>query len=151
MPKLRLDKDFELNHFIYTKKVNQKEMECISFRNSIITAESCQGDVELEEVEFGEGITDINSDAFEGCTSLTTITFHDSLHHIDFNAFANCTALQKIVFPKTLEEVVVRLDMRGVPEMSLFNLNSEELVNYLKKGYAMDLYYKGEEHGNHWA
>lgn len=149
-PKLRLDRNLKLKYFIFTKKVNQNRTENI-IDNSYIMVGACQGDVELEEVELGEGITDINSDAFEGCTSLTTITFHDSLHHIDFNAFANCTALQKIVFPKTLEEVVVRLDMRGVPEMSLFNLNSEELVNYLKKGYAMDLYYKGEEHGNHWA
>ena len=148
---LRLDKDFELKYDIYTKKVNQKEMECISFLNSIITAESCQGDVELEEAELGEDITEIGSGAFEGCTSLTTITFHESLHCIDFNAFANCTALQKIVFPKTLEEVVVRLDMRGVSEMSLFNPSSEELVENLKKGYAMDLVYKGEESGDHWA
>ena len=118
--------------------------------NSIVSPYSYKGDEDLVEVGFGEYITKISSGAFQDCTLLTTITFHDSLHRIDVNAFAGCTALQKIIFPDSLEEVDCWFGVRSVAKITLHNPSSAELIENLKQGYAMDLYYKGEYRDDYW-
>ena len=115
--------------------------------NSIVSPYSFKGDEDLVEVSFGEYITKISSGAFQDCTSLTTITFHDSLHRIDVNSFAGCTALQKVIFPSTLNEVDFK---KGPVEITPSSLSSEEFAQYLKQGYAMDLYSKGEYRDDYW-
>lgn len=115
--------------------------------NSIVSPYSFKGDEDLVEVSFGEYITKIRPGAFQDCTSLTTITFHDSLHRIDVNAFAGCTALQKIIFPSTLKEVDFK---KGPVKITPSSLSSEEFAQYMKQGYAMDLYYKGEYRDDYW-
>lgn len=137
-------------YIVYTKNINQEEKEPVICRNNCISADAWKGDVELEEIDVGEYITQINSGAFADCTSLKTVTFHDSLKRIDPNAFVGCTALQKIVFPENLDEVDCRLDARGVTKITLSRPTSEALIENLKKGYSMDLYYKGEFRDDYW-
>ncbi len=135
---------------IFLKKINEEGSEPVICHSSIISPGFWQGDKELQEVEFGSHITQINSYAFEDCTSLTTITIQESLHRIDFNAFAGCTALQKIEIPESLENVDCWFDRGRVSKITLFKPSSDELIENLKQGYAMDLYYEGEENGDHW-
>ena len=137
-------------YIICTKMINQDNSEYVMCQKSIITEGTWEGNTELEEVEFGDNITQIGAYAFENCTSLTTVTFHTSLKRIDPNAFAGCTALQKIVAPDTLEEVDCWLDGKRAVKLSLFNPSSEELIENLKKGYPMDLYYKGVFRDDYW-
>ena len=130
--------------------INQERRESIFCHESFVPSDLYKGNTELEEVEFGDNITQIGAYAFENCTSLTTVTFHTSLIRIDPNAFAGCTALQKIVAPDTLEEVDCWLDGKRAVKLSLFNPSSEELIENLKKGYPMDLYYKGVFRDDYW-
>jgi hypothetical protein len=92
----------------------------------------------------------IRTGVFEDCTSLTTIKLCESLKRIDANAFAGCTALREVVVPDNLEEVDCWYDLRGVVRGTITNPSSEELAENLKKGYALDFYYKGEERPDHW-
>ncbi len=105
---------------------------------------------DLKEVIVPEGITSIESEAFLDCSSLTTITFPASLQRIDFNAFFDCKSLQRIILPDTLVVVECWLDGGGVAKMSISNPTSDKLVENLKKGYAMDLYYKGDYRDDFW-
>ena len=104
----------------------------------------------LKEITIPDGITRICSEAFLDCSSLTTVTFPASLKRIDFNAFFGCTSLQRIILPNTLDEVECWLDGRGVAKSSMSNPTSDKLIENLKKGYAMDLYYKCEYRDDHW-
>ena len=104
----------------------------------------------IKEITIPEGITSICSEAFLDCSSLTTVTFPASLKRIDFNAFFGCTSLQRIILPNTLDEVECWLDGRGVAKISMSNPTSDKLIENLKKGYAMDFYYKGEYRDDYW-
>lgn len=134
-------------YIVSLKRKNEDGESYLMNTNSIVSPYSFKGDEDLVEVSFGEYITKISSGAFQDCTSLTTITFHDSLHRIDVNSFAGCTALQKIIFPSTLKEVDFQ---KGPIKITPPNLSSEEFAQYLKQGYAMDLYYKGEYRDDYW-
>ena len=126
------------------------ESEPVFCRDSYISADVWKGDVKLEEMEFGEYITQIHTGAFADCSSLTTLTFHDSLKRIEPNAFVGCTALQKIILPENLDEVDCWFDARGVAKTTLSRPTSEALIENLKQGYPMDFYYKGEFRDDHW-
>ena len=134
-------------YIVSLKRKNEDGESYLMNTNSIVSPYSFKGDEDLIEVSFVEYITKIRPGAFQDCTSLTTITFHDSLHRIDVNAFAGCTALQKIIFPSTLKEVDFQ---KGHIKITPPNLSSEEFAQYLKQGYAMDLYYKGEYRDDYW-
>ena len=110
-----------------------------------------KGNDTLKEVELIDGIMTVCESAFEDCTSLTTVTLPPSLKRIEQNAFIGCTALQEIVIPDSLDEVDCWLGDRGVAKLTLSAPSSEELVKYMKQGYAMDFHYKGESRGDHWA
>ena len=137
-------------YIVSLKRKNQDGESYLMNTNSIVSPYSYKGDKDLVEVSFGEYITKISSGAFQDCTSLTTITFHDSLHRIDVNAFDGCTALQNIIFPDSLEEVDCWLGARRVAKITLHNPSSDELIENLKQGYAMDLYHKGEYRDDYW-
>ena len=138
-------------NIIELKKKNEIDWEPQVLGESIVPANSYQGDTELELVEFSDTITQIGADAFQDCTSLSLIIFHESLHRIDIYAFAGCTALHKIIFPDSLEEVECWSDGRGVAKTTLFKPSSDELIKNLQQGHAMDLRYKGEAEHDHWA
>ena len=63
------------------KKRNEIDWEPQMLSESIVPANSYQGDTELELMEFGNAITQIGSDAFIDCTSLSgnTILNRDTL------------------------------------------------------------------------
>lgn len=137
-------------YIVFEKRINQEEGVPVVCRESYLPSDAYNGDVELEKVELGEFITQICSGAFADCTSLTTVTFHDSLKRIDVNAFVGCKALQKIVLPENLDEVDCWFDARGVAKTIISKPTSEVLIENLKQGYPMDLYYKGEFRDDHW-
>lgn len=127
------------------------ETENIFVTSKAIGRAANKGNDTLKEVELIDDITTVSESAFEDCTSLTTVTLPPSLKRIEQNAFIGCTALQKVVTSDSLDEVDCWLGNRGVAKLTLFNPSSDELVNYLKQGYAMDFHYKGESRGDHWA
>lgn len=135
---------------ISVKRKNQEIEEVCSLKSGIVKTDAWRGDKELERVEFLMNIETICSDVFENCTSLTTIKLCKSLKRIDPNAFWGCTALREVVVPESLEEVGCWLDLRRVSKTIITNPSSEELADNLKKGYAMDFYYKGDIRPDFW-
>lgn len=135
---------------IHVKKTNQEEMEVRLLKSNIVNSDAWRGDTELERLEFAMNIEIIRSGVFEDCTSLTSIKFCKSLKRIEANAFAGCTALREVVVPDSLDEVDCWSDLRRVSKTILNNPSSEELADNLKKGYAMDFYYKGEFRPDFW-
>lgn len=135
---------------IHEKRTSQEEMEVCPLKSSIVSSDAWRGDTELERLEFARNIEIIRSGVFEDCTSLTSIKFCKSLKRIEANAFAGCTALCEVIVPESLEEVDCWFDLRRVSKTILKNPSSEELANNLKKGYAMDFYYKGEFRPDFW-
>ena len=137
-------------YIVFIKNIHQEERVPLVCRNSSISENTWKGDTKLEEVDLGDYITQIHSGAFADCTSLTTVIFHDSLKRIESNAFVGCTALQKIVLPENLDEVKCCIEAGGVAKLTLSEPTSEELIDFLKQGYTMDLYYKGEFRDDYW-
>ena len=129
-------------NFMNVKYVNG-ETETISLRNDDLLKKKVF-DGNLKEIEIGNGVKKICERAFMDCTSLTTITLPSSLKRIECNTFVGCTSLQEIIIPNTLLNVVCKLDARGVSEITLHKPSSDELIEYLQKGFAMDLYFEGD-------
>ena len=124
------------------------ETENIFVTNKAI-GQSNKGDDTLKEVELTDGIITICEGAFEDCTALTTVVIPKSVVAIEQNAFLGCKSLQGVIV-SGLEEVDCWFDGRGVAKLSLFEPSSGELVEYLKKGYRMDLHFKGNPRADHW-
>lgn len=59
----------------------------------------------LQEVTFGNGITDIANGAFQGCTNLKHVVLPDSLTTIGDSAFSGCTGLISINIPDKVQWV----------------------------------------------
>ena len=129
---------------IHVKRKNQEEEDVYPLESSIVDSDAWRGDKGLERLEFVKNIEIIRTGVFEDCTSLTTIKLCESLKRIDANAFWGCTALSEVVVPDNLEKVDYWYDLRGAVRGTITNLTSEELVENLKKGYAMDFYYKDD-------
>ena len=135
---------------IHVKRINQEKEEVCPLESGILNSDAWRGDKELERLEFVKNIEIIRTGVFEDCTSLTTIKLCESLKRIDANAFAGCTALREVIIPDNLEKVDYWYDQRGAVRGTITNLTSKELVENLKKGYAMDFYYKGEIRRDFW-
>ncbi len=135
---------------IHVKRTNQEEMEVCPLKSSIVSSDAWRGDKDLERVDFIMNINTILTGVFDDCSSLTTIKLCESLKRIDANAFTGCTALREVVVPDNLEEVDCWTDLRGVSKTIINNPTSEQLAENLKKGYAMDFYYKGETRPDVW-
>ena len=134
----------ETTPIIHVKRINQEEEKVCPLESSIVNSDAWRGDKGLERLEFVKNIETIRSGVFEDCTSLTTIKLCESLKHIDPNAFWGCTALNEVIIPDNLKEVDCWYDQRGAVRGTITNPTSKELVENLKKGYALDFYYKGE-------
>ena len=135
---------------IHVKMKSQEEMEVCPLKSSIVSSDAWRGDKDLERVDFIMNINTILTGVFDDCSSLTTIKLCESLKRIDANAFTGCTALREVVVPDNLEEVDCWTDLRGVSKTTINNPTSEQLVENLKKGYAMVFYYKGETRPDVW-
>ena len=59
----------------------------------------------LKEVNFAEGIENINSHAFHGCKALEHITLPDSVKTIESVSFENCTNLKSVTISVNVEEI----------------------------------------------
>ena len=127
--------------WLRTKLSNGEESGYLINSNSI-SRNSNKGDTELEKVEIPNGITTICEGAFEGCTALTSVVIPESVVAIEQNAFWGCESLQEVTVTG-LEEVDCWCDGRGVTKLTLFEPSSGELVENLKKGYRLDLHFKG--------
>ena len=138
-----------MTNYFNAKTVKQDEEICVNCPNGVVSKNDWTGNSELVEIELN-GIIQICAFAFSECTSLTTIDFDSSLCRIDNNAFMGCTALQNISIPGNLEEVDCWLDCKRTKKITLFKPSSLEFINYLKKGYPMDLCYKGERRDDYW-
>ena len=137
------------SHSLDMKYTDEEAKVFKCYDSDILPAYAMRGNTEMEEVEIW-GFQQICTGAFQDCTSLTCVTIPEPLHRIDCNAFIGCTALQKIILPSSLEEMEVELGIPGVAKLTLFNPSSDELIENLKKGYAIDLYYKDEYRDDHW-
>lgn len=144
---LHLSKN-NISSSFFAKYRNQEEWEPIDCSDGIIS-NALPRVSELEEVDLDD-IKQVRPGVFEDCTSLTTIIFSKSLHRIDYNAFVGCTALQKIVFPDSLEEIDCWINVSGLSKVTLPNPTSDEIIENLKRGYAMDLYFKGDYRDDYW-
>ena len=60
---------------------------------------------ELTEVEFEEGVEEIEDSAFAVCTKLARVTFPSTLRRIGSLAFHRCTSLTSVQFDKGLESI----------------------------------------------
>ena len=59
----------------------------------------------LTSVVIGNGVTDIEFNAFSGCSNLANVIIGDNVKYIGSKAFEGCTALNGIVFPDNLADI----------------------------------------------
>lgn len=144
--KLKLTKDTKALTVVYG---DHEEGMVDNTKNGIVTADKFKNK-EMIGVIIGEGYSTIDMNAFKDCDSLISVTIPSSLERIDADAFAGCSSLQKIIVNGTLNEVDCWLGYRGVAKITLHNPTQDILVENLKKGYAMDLYFEGRYRDDHW-
>jgi hypothetical protein len=143
---IKITKD---SKWLSTKLTNGEESGCL-INTSMVSRNSYKGNKDLEKVEIPNGITTIGEGAFENCLALTTVVIPESVITIELNAFYGSESLKLIIVSGELEEVDCWFDGRGVAKQTLFEPSSEELIENLKKGYRMDLHFKGNPRADHW-
>ena len=143
---IKITKD---SKWLSTKLTNGEESGCL-INTSMVSRNSYKGNKDLEKVEIPNGITTIGEGAFENCLALTTVVIPESVITIELNAFYGSESLKQIIVSGKLEEVDCWFDGRGVTKQTLFEPSSEELIENLKKGYRMDLHFKGNPRADHW-
>jgi hypothetical protein len=143
---IKITKD---SKWLSTKLTNGEESGCL-INTSMVSRNSYKGNRDLEKVEIPNGITTIGEGAFENCLALTTVVIPESVITIELNAFYGSESLKQIIVSGELEEVDCWFDDRGVAKQTLFEPSSEELIENLKKGYRMDLHFKGNPRADHW-
>lgn len=109
-----------------------------------------KGNVYLKDVVIPEGIDRICTGTFEGCDLLTSVKIPATVKIIEHDAFAGCVELKEIIFSGVLEEVDCWFDARRVGKQTLSHPSSDKLIEYLKRGYPMDLYFEGDYRPDHW-
>lgn len=89
-----------------------------------IENEAFYGCAELEEIDFGHGITRIgkngNQSIFSGC-ALKKITFPPQIKGIGISAFSSCCELEEVIFNEGLE-TIQRGAFRGCPRLTEIHL-----------------------------
>ena len=143
---IKITKD---SKWLSTKLTNGEESGCL-INTGMVSRNSYKGNKDLEKVEIPNGITTIGEGAFENCLALTTVVIPESVITIELNAFYGSESLKQIIVSGELEEVDCWFDGRGVAKQTLFEPSSEELIENLKKGYRMDLHFKGNPRADHW-
>ena len=76
---------------------------------------------DLKNVDFGDGVYEIDESAFAGCTSLEHIVLPDGLKTIDDRAFQDCTALTDITLPA---------DILEIDQLAFFGCSSLSSIHY---------------------
>lgn len=144
--KLKITKDTKVLTVVYS---DHEEVMADNSKSESVTADKFENK-EMTGVVIGEGYSTIDMNAFKDCDSLISVTIPSSLERIDADAFAGCSALQKIIVKGTLNEVDCWFGNRRVAKITLHNPSSDYLVENLKKGYAMDLYFDGRYRDDFW-
>lgn len=82
-------------------------LERVIFRRGVARLDDAcfTGCTALREVELGDRLELIASDAFYGCTSLESIILPEGLESIGSEAFYNCTSLKTVALPSTLKQI----------------------------------------------
>ena len=63
------------------------------------------GKTAIETIEFGSGLTYINSYAFSYCSNLTKVTFPSNIESIKIYAFSHCPKLKNVIFTEGLKTI----------------------------------------------
>ena len=63
------------------------------------------GSTAIETIEFGSGLTYINSYAFSYCSNLTKVTFPSNIESIKIYAFSHCPKLKNAVFTEGMKAI----------------------------------------------
>ena len=63
------------------------------------------GSTAIETIEFGSGLTYINSYAFSYCSNLTKVTFPSNIESIKIYAFSHCPKLKNVVFTEGMKAI----------------------------------------------
>ena len=63
------------------------------------------GCTNLEKVEIGNGLTEIEDSVFQDCSNLKKVEFGNGLKEIGNSAFNGCAALEEISLPDSLEKI----------------------------------------------
>ena len=63
------------------------------------------GKTAIETIEFGSGLTYINSYAFSYCSNLTKVTFPSNIESIKIYTFSHCPKLKNVIFTEGLKTI----------------------------------------------
>ena len=118
-------------------------------KDNIITEEMYKGKTGLNSISISDGVTIIQRSAFENCSDLVSVKIPTSVRRIEWNAFAGCNNLNNIVVDPSIVEIDCWMDSRHVSKMTLYRPFDNELIEFLVKGYEMEL--KTENDIDHWA
>ena len=94
---------------------------------------------ELDAKVIPEGTIRIKAAEFRDNLDIVGIKFPSSLRRIEWNAFAGCNNLNNIVVDPSIVEIDCWMDSRHVSKMTLYRPFDNELIEFLVKGYEMEL------------
>ena len=86
---------------------------------------------QLKSVVLGDGVLEIDDDAFAYCDALDSIALPDSIQRVGSSAFNRCASLESIVLPKQIREIDGNpfVECRNLRSIHLDSANPQYLVN----------------------
>lgn len=113
------------------------------------------GSTAIETIEFGSGLTYINSYAFSYCSNLTKVTFPSNIESIKIYAFSHCPKLKNVIFTEGLKTInegaftgsiikeavipksVSAIGSRAFPDSTKLTLPNNKLTNMGENTYKV--------------
>ena len=81
--------------------------DSVLYVNMPIAKEAFCGDLNIEKVILGEGVTSIGAGAFASCEELYSVTLPSCLKQLPDKAFENCLSLEEINIPEGITRIGV--------------------------------------------
>ena len=110
-----------------------EKLTAIDIKNvTTIGANAFSGCTSIEEVEFGNDVTEIPQNCFAGCTALKEVTFTENVTKLNSSAFMGCTSLSDIYYGGSIAE----WEKLGVTGSSInnatihYNYTDDTLIDY---------------------